>query len=1148
MTSETDSNSGRKAAEEGLRADETGFRSLFNAIGEMVLVGTPDGRLLFTNAAVSRSLGYSPDELSAMHMLEIYPKDRRQEAEVSFAAMFRGERCVCTLPLAKKDGTPVPVEIRTSVGKWNGEDCIFGIAWDLSAEQEAQDHFERLFLNYPVPMTLGTGPYRKFTDVNDAFLSMVGYSRSEVIGRSSKELGLYPHPHQEKEVAELLRINGRIAGFELQFLCKDGTLRDGLFSCETITRRGRQEVLAFLVDITERKRTENALRENRELLRIAFNTTADGILVVDGNGKVSHVNRRFVEMWRVPWDVQPGDDDSKLFAFVSEQMEEPDCFRARVRELYQSTLEGWDEISLRDGRVFERYSSPMRIGGEVTGRVWDFHDITERKQREDELKAWMDRYNLIVEASGQVAYEYDIHTGNVTWGGSIQKVLGYSLTEINGGIDQWAELIHPEDLPSTLESLETAKNACAFMDSKYRMRHKLGHYVWVRDRGFFLPDRSGRACKQLGMVENITDHVRAESALRESEERYRAIFNAVSDAVFLHDVETGQILDANDAMLRMYAFASKDDALRWSLEDLCAGSEAYNIDEALRKIRLAAAGRPQVFEWLAKKRTGETFWVEAALRVSPISGRNRVLAVVRDITERKKTEKIMRLVQYGVERARDSVIWLNRERRFVSVNEATCLSLGYSREELLAMKISDIDPDALPERFERHLAELRKGRSITFETRLHTKDGRIFPVEVTSSYVLFEGQEGTFSFVRDITERKRAEEEREKLQSQLFQAQKMESVGRLAGGVAHDFNNMLGVIVGNVEMALMKLEPTQPIYNDLQQVLKAAHRSAALTRQLLAFARMQTISPMVLDLNKTLEGMLKMLRRLIGENIDLAWQPGAGLWQVKMDPVQVDQILVNLCVNAKDAIAEIGKITIETANAVFDETAGSVFAGCASGEYVMLSVRDSGSGMDKDTKAMIFEPFFTTKGLGQGTGLGLATVYGIVKQNNGFINVYSEPGQGTVFRVYIPRHVDEAVEKIEAKDATKIPRGRGETILVVEDEPPILDMVQKMLASQGYSVLAAAIPDEAIRMAGEYSGEIDMLITDMVMPGMNGKELAERLQATRPSMKCLFMSGYMGDTIAPRDTLEKGINFIQKPFSMKALAVKIREVLGIPGA
>jgi len=400
---------------------------------------------------------------------------------------------------------------------------------------------------------------------------------------------------------------------------------------------------------------------------------------------------------------------------------------------------------------------------------------------------------------------------------------------------------------------------------------------------------------------------------------------------------------------------------------------------------------------------------------------------------------------------------------------------------------------------------------------------------------------GNLKLAQTLEAHKRSEAERETLQAQLNQIQKMESVGRLAGGVAHDFNNMLGVILGHTEMALLKADPAQPLCSDLQEISKAAERSATLVRQLLAFARKETIAPKVLDLNKTVEGMLTMLGRLIGEDIHLAWLPGSRVWPTKMDPSQIDQILTNLCVNARDAIGGVGKVTIETANAVFDENYSAKHAGFVPGEFVLLAVSDDGCGMDRETRDKIFEPFFTTKEIGKGTGLGLATVFGIVKQNNGFINVYSEPGQGTTFKIYLPRH---SANDISTNTADPEPSRRGhETILLVEDEAEILELGRLMLESFGYSVVTASTPAEAINLADEHAGGINLLVTDVVMPGMNGRELAENLLSRYPDMSCLFMSGYTADVIAHRGVLDEGVQFIQKPFSMQKLAGKVREAL-----
>jgi PAS domain S-box-containing protein len=522
---------------------------------------------------------------------------------------------------------------------------------------------------------------------------------------------------------------------------------------------------------------------------------------------------------------------------------------------------------------------------------------------------------------------------------------------------------------------------------------------------------------------------------------------------------------------------------------------------------------------------------------------------------RDQTDQIRQRLEAEANLARElSVVWeasaegmrINDERGLiVRVNQAYCLLVQKDRAELegqpLTVGFADSEHAGL---LERNL-QVFSSRSTPArqEHQVMLWNGRSVWLELTN---LFLDQPGRptllLTQLRDVTERKRAESEREKLQEQFLQAQKMESVGRLAGGVAHDFNNMLQAILGHAALALQDLPPSGPITESLLEIQKSAQRSADLTRQLLAFARRQPIAPKVLDLNATVEGILKILRRLIGENIVLTWAPGAGLWAVKVDPTQLDQILANLCVNARDAIHDSGTVNIRTANSAFTEAECAATPGLVPGEYVRLSVSDNGCGMTPETKAHLFEPFYTTKGVGKGTGLGLATVYGIVQQNQGFIQVESQTGEGTAFNIYLPRYTEQS-----ATDGQELPReaprSRGETVLLVEDEPAILSVALQILRRLGYHVLAAGTPAEAMRLAETHAGKIHLLMTDVVMPEMNGRDLARRVLPRFPAAKCLFTSGYTADVIAHHGVLEEGCHFIEKPFSMETLATKLREVL-----
>ncbi len=548
------------------------------------------------------------------------------------------------------------------------------------------------------------------------------------------------------------------------------------------------------------------------------------------------------------------------------------------------------------------------------------------------------------------------------------------------------------------------------------------------------------------------------------------------------------------------------------------------------------------------KGIGESYWEDYCVPVKDESGRVMgAVEIARNVTDRHKDEKILRASEEKFSKAfRNAPLLMAitalENGCYLEVNEAFVRATGYTRKEVIGRTSTELGLIAVEDR-QKLLNLLNPERRIKdLEIQLTCADGSKRTCLFSGETIEYEGKRRLLSNAVDITYRKQSEAERERLQAQLLQAQKMESVGRLAGGVAHDFNNNLAVIQGYTQMMLEDINPEDSHHGELEQILNAANRSAALTRQLLAFARKQTISPKLLDLNDTVEGMLKMLRRLIGENIELIWRPGPNLWTIKMDPAQVDQVLANLCVNARDAIEDVGKLTIETRNVVMDKDYCSTHTEFLPGQYAMLALSDDGSGMDKATLEQIFEPFFTTKEVGKGTGLGLSTIYGILKQNGGFTNVYSEPRKGTTFKIYIPRYHGDMTQN-ESGRPEKIAKGHGETILLVEDDAGVLNLSKMMLERLGYGVFPTTKPDEAIEMVREHTTRIHLLMTDVVMPQMSGKDLAGQITEIHPDIQTLFMSGYTANVIAHQGILDEGVNFIEKPFSMNELGRKIREAL-----
>jgi two-component system, cell cycle sensor histidine kinase and response regulator CckA len=633
----------------------------------------------------------------------------------------------------------------------------------------------------------------------------------------------------------------------------------------------------------------------------------------------------------------------------------------------------------------------------------------------------------------------------------------------------------------------------------------------------------------------------------------------VHEAAFLSD-HGGRLHYVNAESCRALGYG-REEMLRLTVADidpdLPAKRWASHWEELKRKGSL-------VFQSRHRSKDGRILPVEISANYFTFAGRSYNLSLVRDISMRIQAEEAVKKERqrfYGRQkRALDTIqereqfirniletvdegfVVLDRDCRVLSANRAYCDLVDLPESRVIGHLCHECSQAKVIQGFEKKEdCPVRR----TFATgdaqstlHIHTDAaGKKRHVEL-KTYPIFHGKGEVSSVIEtitDVTENKRLEE-------QLRQAQKMEAIGTLAGGVAHDFNNMLSVIIGYTELALEQVDPSLDLFSNLQEIRQAAGRSADLTRQLLTFARKQAISPRLLHVNETVEGMLKMLQRLIGESVEIVWRPGADVWPLRMDPSQFDQILANLCVNARDAIAGVGTITIETRNAVFDERDCAANPEASPGRYVLLAVSDDGCGMDGETLSKIFEPFFTTKKDGKGTGLGLPTVYGIIKQNHGLLDVYSEPGAGTTFKIYLPWHPVEASELRESAQPDPLLRG-SETILLVEDAQPILNMVIRMLENFGYKVMAASSPAEAIHTAADHPAKIDLLLTDVVMPGMNGRDLAKKISTIQPGIKCLFMSGYMGGVIADLGMLEEDIHFIQKPFSVQTLAAKLRETL-----
>jgi two-component system, cell cycle sensor histidine kinase and response regulator CckA len=768
---------------------------------------------------------------------------------------------------------------------------------------------------------------------------------------------------------------------------------------------------------------------------------------------------------------------------------------------------------------------------------------------DDAANSGADLYRSILHASPDVIVITDLEGRIRVISPSAGPKLGYASAEALVG-RLLSELLVPADRERGDSALANRAAGAVSGTGEYRAVRADGTTVDIEANGDLVRDADGRPSGMVFIARDVTERRRMEAALRESEEKYRFLTENSQDVIWTMDLESRRFLYMSPSVTALRGY-TVEEVLGQTLDEALSKESAAYVDLVIAEgLEAIAAGvlpegtviRTAEIEQMCKD--GSTVWTEmsASYRRNPKNGRFEVYGVTRNITERRRAEVALRENEArstALLRAMpDTMFLLSRDGVFLDHYAPDGDVLLARPEAFLGRHIVDVLPGEIAELTLKHIAEIeRDGITLPYFYDVAQGDG------VRSYESRMVACTGTtfLAIVRDVTERRRAEEERTRLEAQLRQAQKMESIGRLAGGVAHDFNNMLGVILGHAEIALEE-SGGHAVSEDLSEIRKAATRSAELTQQLLAFARKQAATPAVLDLNDAVAGTLKMLERLIGERVRLDWRPEAGLWSIRIDPSQIEQILTNLCVNARDAIADIGGIAIETANCAVGEESLGEHPGTAPGEYVRLTVKDDGCGMDEETLTYIFEPFFTTKPVGEGTGLGLATVYGIVQQNGGFIDVESAPGRGTAFAIHLPRHAARSAAVGQATALAPAERGR-ETILVVEDEPAVLNLTAQMLERLGYNAVAAGTPAEAIRAAREHRGEIHLLMTDVIMPEMNGRDLAKNLLSLYPNMRRLFMSGYTADVISHHGVLDEGVHFLQKPFTKSALAAKVRAAL-----
>ncbi len=981
-----------------------------------------------------------------------------------------------------------------------------------------------------------------FVEVNDAFLREGGYERDDILGR---HFSFMLHPEDEKLAYEVFQDNmkGIAREFEMRARVKQGKYQwYYYFNTPILNHDGTvASIHGIARNIMERKLAEVALKESERRYRLMVENATDVVMTMDLQGYFTYVNPPIQKLTGYTQVELTGAHFTKVI---------PSGWRKKLLKHYILQIEKRIPETLMEFPIITKTGRERWVELIVTLHLKEnvpiglqsiIRDITEQKRSREDLRKSEEKYRFLVETINDVIYTLD-PGGNVTYiSPTIEQMSKYRVEEILGR--NFTEFIHPEDLPGIIESYNRTMTGI-FEPYEFRIMDKDGSLHYVRTSSRLVMD-GDQVIGLTALMTDMTDKVKAELSLRESESKFRALTESTSTAI-------GIVQDDNF----VYVNPAFEQITGYTLDDLKIMNFMNVVHPDFREEINSLGTDLQPEENLISRyeakiitKTGQEKWADISAKEISFNNKPALIVTGYDITERKTAEEALRSseerLSITLNSIGDAVIATDISGTVVRMNPVAEALTGWSNDEARRMPASTVFP---LENAEDHtprdcpVDEVLKSRKMLFIERnslLISRDGTerhiadsCAPIRDNRGNIM-----GTVIVFRDVTSEI-------KLQDQLRQSQKMESIGRLAGGIAHDFNNLLTTIIGFSEMALDELQNNDPVYEMISDIMEAGKRGASLTQQLLAFSRKQMLSTRVLNLNDVVTNMEKLLGRLISENIILANVLDQNLGMVKADPFQVEQILMNLAVNSRDAMPDGGYLTIETSNVILDDDFARIHTHVRPGRYVMLSVSDTGYGMDQEVMNHVFEPFYTTKEKGKGTGLGLSTVYGIVKQHAGTIMVYSEVGKGTSIKIYLPMTEEKADEPT---GQTVLPEGlRGtETILVAEDNPEVLKLARVILTGYGYTVLEALTPGEAINKVRTHHGGIHLLLTDVIMPGLNGPELHKTLTEFIPELKVVYMSGYTDNAAVNRGILEGEILYLQKPFTTHSLISKIRTALDV---
>ncbi|MGB7573040.1 MAG: PAS domain S-box protein, partial [Thermodesulfobacteriota bacterium] len=1146
----------RKRAEETLRQSEATLRALINAPTDSVLLLDTRGVILDLNEIAAERLGKSRDELIGTLADDSLPEDIAKRRRSVISQIFETSREVRFED--ERDGIWYDTVVHPITDK-NGEVRRLAIiARDITERKRAEEVLKKekdsaqKYLDIAGVMLLAIDADQKVILINRKGCEILGYKEEDIIGRNWFD-HFIPERDRKSVKAVFTKLVaseiGPVEYFENSVLTKSG-MEKIIAWHNTIIRGENDHIMGTLSsgeDVTERKKVEEALKESEKKYRQVVENATEIIYTVDERGNFTYANPTGLKVTGYPLEELRGFNYMDLV--VPEHRERvTKIYFNQLRQRIPTTHVEFPFFNKGGGIIwFSQNSTLVMDEDKIVGFHIIARDITERKRAEEALRESEERYRTLVETSPDAITLLDLNLNIIMANRPALALYGYESPEEVVG-QSALNFIAPEDRPRAVEDVRKMLETGSIGTLEYTLLRKGGIPFSAKLRASMIVNVEKKPLAYICISRDITDRKKAEETLKKSEERFKELYDDAPIGYFEYNTD-GCITSVNRTELEMLGYSVEEMVGQppWKFvveEDIAR----QRILDVLAGIMPPARGLERTF----RRKDGTTFPALIQDRLFQ-DAEGKILGIrgtIQDITDRKRIEVSLRKSEQTyrtlVESSTDAILMLDTERNIVACNQSFLNLLGYERGEVVGGSIRVVHPsDESFRSFGKTVySMIERSGFFKGEWEFKRKDNVIFSAEtVTSAIKSAEGSTtGYIAILRDLTDRKRAEEEKVALVDQLRQSQKMEAIGRLAGGVAHDFNNLLTVIKGYCQLSLVEMKEGNPLREAFEVINKATEKAADLTRQLLAFSRRQIMEMKVLDLNDLFRNLDKMLRRVIGEDIELVTILDENLGRVKTDTGQIEQVIMNLVVNARDAMPKGGKLTIETANVDLDGAYARTHVAVKPGPYVMLAVSDTGVGMTPEVKERVFEPFFTTKDKGKGTGLGLSTVYGIVKQSGGNIWVYSEPGKGTIFKIYLPR-VDEPLEESKGEVKEEELAQGSETILIVEDNEDVRKLASRVLEKQGYTVWVASQGSDALSLCGEYKKPIHMVLCDVVMPGIGGRELTDHLISLHPEMKVLYMSGYTENAIVHHGILIEGMNYIQKPFTVNGLTRKVREVL-----